>query len=137
MSEGTTFGCQNWSGVGPLLARGDHFWLPKVVPRDQFWQPKVVRGDQFWLPKVVRGTTFGRDHFWHDTPLTLALQDYGPSCCFSSRHHQCFNATVHCLCSLASCSCHFIAIVFTILVLWSTYCKISAISAEFPPPLQR
>ena len=52
---GTTFGCQNWSGVGPLLARGDHFW-----------QPKVVWGDQFWLPKVVRGTTFGGDHFWHD-----------------------------------------------------------------------
>ena len=52
-SGGTTFGCQNWSGVGPLLAAKsglgwDHFWLPKVV-----W------GDQFWLPKVVRGTIFG------------------------------------------------------------------------------
>ena len=42
------FGCQKWSGVGPLLARGDHFWLPKVV-----W------GDQFWLPNRPGGTTFG------------------------------------------------------------------------------
>ena len=39
-SGGTTFGCQNWSGVGPLLARGDQFWLPKVV-RGHFWHDRT------------------------------------------------------------------------------------------------
>ena len=54
MSGGTTFGCQNWSGVGPLLARGDHFWLPKVV---DLGGPLLVAksgpGDHFWAGPLL------------------------------------------------------------------------------------
>jgi len=29
---------------GPILTRGDQFWLPKLVQPDRFWQQKLVRG---------------------------------------------------------------------------------------------
>jgi len=52
---------------GPILAREDQFWLPKLVRPDQFWQQKLVWGTSFGrfsakigpVGQILGGTNFG------------------------------------------------------------------------------
>ena len=49
---------------GPLLARGDHFWLPKLVRGDHFFSQKRSGGTSFSAKigpagPILGGTDFG------------------------------------------------------------------------------
>ena len=58
---GTTFGCQNWSGVGPLLAAKSGLGGPLLATKSGLRGPVLVA--KSGPPRPLWG---GGDHFWHD-----------------------------------------------------------------------